>query len=191
RARRSVRPRATPAASAPRSRSLRTLRTWPLQPPPRRGRRRGRAAAASRSAIPQVDDETSRLVERTDAEVHALLDADRPREDGLEIPGAHELAHDRGARVGAFDPPWAHVDEAPLVGREVEARCRLHPHEQDRAACDLDRVPGAVLDDRPVDVLDLPAWSQVLELEDDAVVAFMSPDGDAFEERRSGLLGGG
>src|SRR5207237_8796118 len=140
------------------------------------GRRRGRTAAASRSAIPQVNDETSRLVERTDAEVHALLDADRPREDGLEIPGADDLAHDRGAGVQALDPPWPPVDEAPLVGREVEARCRLHPHEEDRAACDLDRAPGAALDDRPVDVLDLPARPQVRALADDAVATSVAAD---------------
>src|SRR5207302_2058316 len=151
-------PRAIRAVAAPRGPAL--DRTQPPRTQPRRGRCRRRAAAAARSLVPHVDDEPRGIVESLDAEVDALLDADRPREHGLEVPGADDLADDRGAAVGSLDPARALVDEAPLVRREVESRRRLHPHEQDRTARDLDRVSRAVLDDRPVDVLDLPARPQ-------------------------------
>src|SRR5437870_5284826 len=139
---------------------------------------------------PEVDDEPGRVVERADAEIDLLFDADRPRKSGLEVAGADGLPNDRRAGFGPLDPARTLVDEAPFVRREVEARCRLHAYEENSLPGDRDLLARAVLDDRPVDVLDLVAGPQVLELEDDTVEALVTADGDALEQRRTGLLGG-
>src|SRR6266511_812073 len=135
--------------------------------------------------VTEIDDQARRRGRRPDAEVDLVLDSDRPAEDCLEIAGANKLLHDRrpGARAGDALRPL--VDHHAFVGPEVEAGCGVHPYEHNRAALDLDRISRAILLERALDVLDAVAGQVISELEDDAVVALMPPDGNPLEQRRA------
>ena len=132
--------------------------------------------------VAEVDDQPRRRRRRSDEKIDLVGETDRPAQHRFEIAGPDELLHDRCARARAVDPPWPLVGHHALARVQVEAGCRLHAHDDDGCALHVDRLAGPVFLQRLVRVRDLVTRQDILELEDDPVVAFVPADGDAVKE---------
>src|SRR3954454_5709318 len=132
------------------------------------------------SVIPEIYDQPGRRACGRNPKVDLLLETDGPRQHRFEVAGAHDFLDDR--RPGQPFRPL--VDERPLPRVQIEAGRRLHTHDDEGRAVDVHDLPGAVLLQRRVRVLDAIAGKPVaLELEDNPVVALVAADRDSLEQR--------
>src|SRR3954451_18932019 len=139
------------------------------------------------SVIPEIYDQPGRRACGRNPKVDLLLETDGPRQHRFEVAGAHDFLDDR--RPGQPFRPL--VDQRPLARVQIEAGRRLHADDDEGRAVDVHDLPGAVLLQRRVRVLDaIPRKPIALELEDNPVIAFVTADCDSLEQcgrLRSGL----
>ena len=124
--------------------------------------------------VAEVDDQPRRRRRRSNAEVNLVREADRPAQHRFEVTSPDDLLYDRRARGRAVDALRSLVDHDALARVQVEARGGLHTNDHEGIALELDRIPGPVFLQRRLDVLDLVTRQRIRELEDDAVISFVS-----------------